>query len=54
VSARQGKVLMVTIDENGNLAAAAVPSCHCPVEKPPVLKRHSWIDSNGVAVGIIR
>jgi hypothetical protein len=39
-AAQQGKVLMVTIDEHGNLAAAAIPVCRCPIiEKPPLKKR---------------
>ena len=35
-AAQKGKVLMVTIDANGNLATAAVPTCRCPpiVVKP--------------------
>ncbi len=36
-AAQQGKVLMVTVDANGNLATAAVPACRCPrpVIAPP-------------------
>jgi hypothetical protein len=34
-AAQQGKVLMVTIDGNGNIATAAIPVCRCP---PPVLR----------------
>jgi len=29
-AAQKGKVLMVTVDANGNLATAAVPVCRCP------------------------
>ena len=29
-AAQKGKVLMVTVDTNGNLATAAVPRCRCP------------------------
>jgi trimeric autotransporter adhesin len=35
-AAQKGKVLMVTVDANGNLATAAVPACRCP---PPVVVR---------------
>ncbi len=39
-AAQQGKVLMVTIDEHGNFAATAIPACRCPIERPPVLRKH--------------
>ena len=40
-AAQKGKVLMVTIDANGNLATAAVPACRCPpvVIRPKARKR---------------
>jgi hypothetical protein len=41
-AAQKGKVLMVTVDANGNLATAAVPACRClPIllPKKPVPKR---------------
>jgi hypothetical protein len=38
-AAQKGKVLMVTIDENGNIATAAVPACRCPVLRNPKLRR---------------
>lgn len=34
-AAQKGKVLMVTVDANGNLATAAVPACVCR-PKPPI------------------
>ena len=40
-AAQKGRVLMVTVDANGNLATAAVPVCRCPpiVVKPKVRRR---------------
>lgn len=39
-AAQKGKVLMVTIDSNGNLATAAVPACRClPIVAPKVQVR---------------
>lgn len=41
-AAQTGKVLMVTVDANGNLATAAVPACACrpvPPIKTPIKKR---------------
>jgi trimeric autotransporter adhesin len=42
-AAQKGKVLMVTVDANGNLATAAVPVCRCrPIivtKKPPPKRR---------------
>jgi hypothetical protein len=41
-AAQKGKVLMVTVDANGNLAAAAVPACPCrpvPPIKTPIRKK---------------
>jgi len=35
-AAQKGKVLMVTVDANGNLAAAAVPACLCRRPVPPI------------------
>jgi hypothetical protein len=41
-AAQKGKVLMVTVDANGNLATAAVPACPCrpvPPIKTPIRKK---------------
>jgi trimeric autotransporter adhesin len=37
-AAQKGKVLMVTIDGNGNIATAAVPACRCPIVRNPKLR----------------
>jgi hypothetical protein len=38
-AAQKGKVLMVTIDGNGNIATAAVPACRCPILRNPKLRQ---------------
>ncbi|TMJ02879.1 MAG: hypothetical protein E6G97_11045 [Alphaproteobacteria bacterium] len=39
-AAQKGKVLMVTVDANGNLATAAVPACRClPIVVKPKIRR---------------
>jgi trimeric autotransporter adhesin len=39
-AAQKGKVLMVTIDPNGNLAATEVPACRCvPIAVKPKLRK---------------
>jgi hypothetical protein len=38
-AAQKGKVLMVTIDGNGNIATAAVPACRCPIPPKPKLRK---------------
>jgi hypothetical protein len=38
-AAQKGKLLMVTVDPNGNLATAAVPVCRCPPIVAPKPKR---------------
>jgi hypothetical protein len=34
-AAQKGKVLMLTVDANGNIAIAAVPLCRCPSVAAP-------------------
>jgi hypothetical protein len=39
-AAQKGKVLMVTVDANGNLATAAIPACRCrPIVVNPKLRK---------------